>query len=323
MNTWEWWGLGLMAVGLGTYGLIVLFERFWHGPGAMKLTTKSHEADTTESDTPRTRHPSDAWIQSMKDATSSVKEYDFSPDPEATMQSSLKNVGQHILTNDLKSKWQQRLDAIEAKEKNSLFHSLIDRKDFKALLDSGSDPNEREDDELQNTILMEVARKMGLPFRWRIELSMMLISGGADINAVNTKGQTALSLAAAGFDPTLALFLLDAGADPRVGNTLEYARENCTDKKTLLALEEAVDARSSEDRVLIMTPEEVAKPWYMLDDDELDISSKIVGVSLPTRARFDAEDEQQAVSNCTLCGHPLNDGNSHGYCGTLTRTLNF
>jgi len=69
-------------------------------------------------------------------------------------------------------------------------------------------------------------------------------------------------------------------------------------------------------RKLILSPVEDARPWYMLDDDELDlsnISSKIIGVNLPTQARHNAEDEQQAVANCTLCGQPLNDENGHGY----------
>lgn len=285
------------------------------------------------------------------------------------MQVSLKNVGEHILTPELRSKWQQRLDAIDAKEKSSLFHSIRDQKKFQELLDSGSDPNEREDDEPQNTILMKVARTMLLPLRSKIGYSTMLLMAGADINAVNTKGLTALAIATEE-DPTLALFLLDAGADPKIGATLAYAREYRANKETLRVLEESVSKRIDEPKqplaesagkVLILTPDERAKPWYMLDDDELDISSKIVGVNLPSNERdgavrgISALIKLQAQSRrhyavfqglsphevtdalmsrdvetslpdpkdtCPKCGESLID-NPHNYCGTITATLKY
>ncbi|HEY6302977.1 MAG TPA: ankyrin repeat domain-containing protein [Terriglobales bacterium] len=85
----------------------------------------------------------------------------------------------------------------------------------RVLIEHGADVNQRDED--NSTLLMLASSKACFEdFREErhgcLELVDLLLSKGADVNAVNRNGKTALSLAAEGENTAIALLLKNAGA---------------------------------------------------------------------------------------------------------------
>ena len=190
--------------------------------------------------------------------------------------------------------------AIEVKSGSKLRIALSSGADPNELQPAHANPRYKSNQALRRPIEWYVGRQTW----WSGEIDA-LVRAGADPN----DGWPALGRASTQRDESVfrGIRLLELGANPQ--HALIRADSQVVAK---LLMDEEFSS--------VLTPQKDAKPWYMLDDEDLDISSKIVGVNLPTQ-RHDAEDEQQTVANCTLCGQPLND--CHGYCGTFTSTIYF
>lgn len=143
-------------------------------------------------------------------------------------------------------RWKREYEKDAATKAGSL-HGIVWWSDnasgVKKLLDKGANPNERNSD--GETLLIKIA---GYGFAAntveRIAGSEYLLKAGADINAKDSRGCTALCWAAYVGDYYHLLYLIDAGADPRIatnnGNTAISLAKDRKDPRKVKALEEAL-----------------------------------------------------------------------------------
>lgn len=144
-------------------------------------------------------------------------------------------------------RWKREYEKDAAMKAGSL-HGIVwwadNASGVKKLLDKGANPNERNSD--GETLLIKIA---GYGFAAntveRIAGSEYLLKAGADINAGDNDGCTAVCMATNFGDYYHLLYLLDAGADPRIATTkngwtpLAIAKNN-KDPRKVKALEEAL-----------------------------------------------------------------------------------
>ncbi len=106
----------------------------------------------------------------------------------------------------------------------------------RVLLDHGADPNERDPDEDRPALVMAASKNVPAAVS-------ALVDAGAQVDAMDRSGQTALLLAAARRDTETVRFLLSKGADPNLKTPLIHAvRADRGDPGTIrLLLERGAD----------------------------------------------------------------------------------
>lgn len=117
-----------------------------------------------------------------------------------------------------------------------------------AMLDRGADPNLRDDEgwtPLMACCMNDIRtlEEGGPSDADRVETARLLVDAGADINAANGTGFTALHTVACSLHPPLIEFLLSRGADPLRRSAIGFTAQSLVERSTQNHPEKATECR--------------------------------------------------------------------------------